>query len=80
MSEMACLAHELAHAERYHKMKIDRPDTDAANPVDEAEASLHASFMQPLSISDRNDLIEDARDRIIIRLSYTISKEENDEN
>lgn len=79
MSELACLAHELAHAERF-RLGYDRPDTETANAIDEAEASLHASFMQPLSITDRHDLIEDARDQITRGLAHSVSQEANYEN
>lgn len=79
MSEMACLAHELAHAQRFH-LGIDRPDTETANAVDEAEASLHASFMQPLSITDRHDLMEDARNQITRGLARSASQEADHEN
>jgi hypothetical protein len=33
--------------------------------IDEAETSLHASFALDLVMIDREDLIEDARDRLI---------------
>jgi hypothetical protein len=64
MSVLACLAHELAHAERY-EMGISRPIELPDVLVDEAETSLHASFMSVLGPQDREDLIEDARDRLI---------------
>jgi len=32
--------------------------------IDEAETSLHASFNSVLNSKDREDLIEDARDRL----------------
>lgn len=76
MSEFACLAHELAHAER-HQMGYDRPNLESATLIDEAETSLHASFMQQLNFTDRHDLIEDARDQITMRLAYNVSQEEN---
>lgn len=79
MSELACLAHELAHAERF-RLGYDRPDTGTATLVDEAEASLHASFMQPLSSTDRHDLMEDARDQITMGLARSAGQEANDEN
>lgn len=72
MSEMACLTHELAHAER-HRLGYDRPNTDAANAIDEAETSLRASFMQSLSPVERHTLIEDARDQIITRLAQPVN-------
>lgn len=79
MSELACLAHELSHVER-HKMGYDRPNTEATNAIDEAETSLHASFMQPLSITDRHDLMEDARDQITRGLAHSVSQEVDHEN
>jgi len=63
MSLLACLAHELAHAERFDlgfRRPTDLPDV----LVDEAETSLHASFMSSLTTKDQADLIEDARDRL----------------
>lgn len=64
MSEMACLAHEIAHAERF-SFGLDR-DINIPNKFrDEAEASLHASWNMALSNKDREDLVEDARDLLI---------------
>jgi hypothetical protein len=63
MSFLACLAHELAHAERF-RIGFQRPLGLPDNLIDEAEASLHASFMPTLSLRDREDLIEDARERL----------------
>jgi hypothetical protein len=63
MSILACLAHELAHAQRF-EMGFQRPFGLPDSLVDEAETSLHASFMPVLSAKDREDLIEDARDRL----------------
>ncbi len=63
MSEMACLAHELAHAERY-RMGINRPVDQPDVFLDEAEASLHASFIEPIGLTDRQNLVEDARFQI----------------
>jgi hypothetical protein len=64
LSTLACLAHELAHAERfqlgYHR-PTDLPDV----LLDEAETSLRASFTSILRPKDREDLVEDARDRLI---------------
>jgi len=79
MSEIACLAHELAHAERF-RLGYDRTDTEAATLIDEAETSLRASFSLSLSITDRRDLIEDARDQITMRLAYPVSQEETYED
>jgi hypothetical protein len=64
MSMLACLAHELAHAERFevgYSRPFDAPDSF----IDEAETSLRASFTSVLSPRDREDLVEDARDRLI---------------
>jgi len=63
MSILACLAHELAHAQRL-EMGFQRPFTLPHSLIDEAETSLHASFMSVLSAKDREDLIADARDRL----------------
>ena len=63
MSMLACLAHELAHAERF-ELGFQRSITFPDNLVDEAETSLHASFHPVLNPKDREDLIEDARDRL----------------
>lgn len=64
MSPLACLAHELAHAERFqlgYRRPTDLPDV----LIDEAETSLRASFTPTLGKKDREDLVEDARDRLI---------------
>ena len=63
MSILACLAHELAHVQRFDRefrRSITLPDC----LIDEAETSLHASFHPVLNRKDREDLIEDARDRL----------------
>jgi hypothetical protein len=64
MSELACLAHELAHAERF-EIGFQRPLELPDSLIDESETSLHASFMPVLNSKDREDLVEDARDRLI---------------
>lgn len=64
LSMLACLAHELAHVERF-EMGYRRPLEHSDRLLDEAETSLHASFSPVLSARDREDLIEDARDRLI---------------
>lgn len=64
MSTLACLAHELAHAERFrlgYRRPTDLPDV----LLDEAETSLRAVFTSVLGRKDREDLVEDARDRLI---------------
>jgi hypothetical protein len=56
MSTLACLAHELAHAERIqlgYRRSIDLPDV----LFDEAETSLRASFTSVLRMKDREDLV-----------------------
>ena len=63
MSVLACLAHELAHVERFER-EFQRPLEFPENLIDEAETSLHASFISVLSPKDREDLIEDERDRL----------------
>ena len=63
MSEIACLAHELAHAQRF-RMGIDRPIEQPDVFLDEAEASLHASFLLNVGFIDRRNLVEDARFQI----------------
>lgn len=63
MSVLACLTHEFSHAERFtrgYRRPIDMPDV----LIDEAETSLDATFHIALSQKDREDLIEDARDRL----------------
>jgi hypothetical protein len=37
--------------------------------LDEAEASIFASFINPVTRRDREDLVEDARDRLIAWLA-----------
>lgn len=64
MSTLACLAHELAHVERLrlgYRRPLHLPDV----LLDEAETSLRASFTSVLRMKDREDLVEDARDRLI---------------
>ena len=76
LSALACLAHEIAHAERL-EAGYDRPFSPPGSYVDEAETSLRASFTSVLSLRDREDLVEDARDRLIDWLAYT--REKNDD-
>ncbi len=64
LSLLTCLAHELAHAQRFH-LGFSRPTNEPDLLVDEAETSLHASFIPELADVDRVDLVEDARDRLI---------------
>jgi len=69
MSVMACLSHELAHAERY-RAGYRRPFSEPDVLIDEAETSLRACFVPALNRRDREDLVEDARDRLIQWLAY----------
>jgi len=64
LSTLACLAHELAHAERF-QLGYRRPTVLPDMLIDEAESSLRASFTSVLGPKDREDLVEDARDRLI---------------
>lgn len=70
LSVLACLAHEIAHAERF-EAGYDRPFSLPDNHVDEAETSLRASFTSVLGPRDREDLIEDAKDRLTDWLTHT---------
>ena len=69
LSVLACLAHEYAHAER-HGLGYERPKVLPDVLLDEAEASIHASFHPVLAHKDREDLVEDARDRLIKWIAY----------
>jgi len=64
MSMLACLAHELAHAER-HEAAYGRPFDPPDSYLDEAETSIRAAFNTVISRVDREHLIEDARDRLV---------------
>ena len=64
LSALACLAHEYAHAER-HSLGYQRPKDLPDMLLDEAETSIHASFHPILRRKDREDLVEDARDRLV---------------
>lgn len=68
MSRLACLAHELAHAERF-EMGYNRPFDYPDVLLDEAETSIHASFTPVLNPRDREDLVDDARERLVDWLS-----------
>ncbi len=63
MSFRACLAHELAHAQR-HFLGFRRPFEGLGRSIDEAETSLHATFFKHLTYQDVYDLIEDAKQRL----------------
>ncbi|WP_420126408.1 hypothetical protein [Longimicrobium sp.] len=62
MSVLACLAHELAHAHRFNRGYI-RPFDRMSYLIEEAQASLDASFELILDSQDRLDLVEDAHDQ-----------------
>lgn len=79
MSEMACLAHELAHAQRF-LIGIDRPVEQPDVLLDEAEARLHASFSTPISRIDRQHLVEDARVQIALWQEYFVNREAENES
>lgn len=64
MSTLACLAHELAHAERF-RLGYQRPTDLPDVLLDEAETSIRAVFTSLLRKKNREDLVEDARDRLI---------------
>lgn len=79
MSEVACLAHELAHAQRF-RMGIDRPIEQPDVFLDEAEASLHAAFMQRIGLLDRQNLVEDARFQIAEWQKFAENQENENES
>lgn len=64
MSVQACLAHEFAHLLRA-EMGFNRPLDAPDGYLDEAETSIFASFIEGVTRQDREDLVEDARDRLI---------------
>lgn len=47
-----------------------RPFTPPDMYLDEAETSIHASFLDRISPRDHEDLVEDARDRLFDWLAY----------
>ena len=64
LSTLAWLAPELAHAERFqlgYRRPTDLPDLR----LNEADTSLRASCTSILRPKDREDLVEDARDRLL---------------
>lgn len=69
LSVLACLAHELAHLRRANR-GFRRPLSLPDRHLDEAETSIYASFFRNVWPSDREDLIEDARDRLIDWLAF----------
>ncbi|WP_420127028.1 hypothetical protein [Longimicrobium sp.] len=77
MSMQACLAHELAHMLRA-ELGFNRPFTPPDVHLDEAETSIHASFLDGVPLRDREDLVEDARDRLFDWLAFP--KEESHAN
>jgi hypothetical protein len=48
--------------------------------IDEAEASIEASFFSALSMGDRTDLVEDSRDQLTHWLSMVRTPGESHEN
>lgn len=78
MSTLACLAHELAHAERF-QLGYRRPTELPDVLLDEAETSLRAAFTSLLRKKNREDLVEDARDRLIQWLATHHQKGDVDE-
>ena len=68
MSVLACLVHELAHAERF-AVGYRRPTSLPDVLLDEAETSLRAAFTSVISPTEREALVEDARDRLIAWLA-----------
>lgn len=74
MSPLACLAHELAHWERF-EIGFRRPFEEPGVFLDEAETSLHASFTSILGPFDRTCLVDDARERILEWLKYSKGNE-----
>lgn len=78
LSELACLAHEMSHADRFRR-NYQRPLDGPGLLLDEAEASLNASFFAGINAKDREDLVEDARDRTIEWLAQARSQEAENE-
>ena len=78
MSTLACLAHELAHAERF-QLGYRRPTELPDVLLDEAETSLRAAFTSILRRRNREDLVEDARDRLIQWLASHHQEGDTDE-
>jgi hypothetical protein len=64
MSLLACLCHEYSHAQRYH-LGFRRPLEGSGMLLDEAETSIHASHMPFLNHRDRQDLVDDAAERLV---------------
>jgi hypothetical protein len=75
LSLLACLAHELAHAMRF-ELGFQRPNVLPDMLIDEAETSLHAAFLPELSARDREDLVEDARERL--NQWFTLNRQEEE--
>lgn len=69
LSVLACLAHELAHLRRANR-GFRRPLSLPDRHLDEAETSIYASFLRNVFPRDREDLIEDARDRLVDWLAF----------
>ena len=79
MSTLACLTHEFAHAERF-RLGYRRPTVLPDVLLDEAETSVRASFARGLPAPEREDLIEDARDRLIHWLALRRRVGQHDES
>lgn len=73
LSVLACLAHELAHLLRA-EIPFIRPFSPPDVYLDEAETSIQAPFHDRVSLRDREDLVEDARDRLFDWLAYPKEK------
>jgi len=74
----ASTSSEKAHVERFrlgYRRPTDLPDV----LLDEAETSLRASFTSILRTKNREDLVEDARDRLIQWLALHHQAGGNDE-
>ncbi len=74
LSMLACLVHEYAHAERHH-LGFARPHELPDVLLDEAETSIHASFHTVLRSKAREDLVEDARDRLNKWLEFSAHRQ-----
>ncbi len=78
MSMPACLAHEMSHVQRFER-GYRRPHELPDALIDEAETSLNASFHDDISLRDREDLIQDAHERLIEWLKSNSNKEDDHE-
>jgi hypothetical protein len=69
----------VAHVERF-RLGYRRPLQVPGVLLDEAETSLRASFTSVLRMKDREDLVEDARDRLIQSLALHSQERQTDES